>query len=67
MRSAIEDYEICHNSNKIKVSVSIGATDLQAPLDKQIKAADKLLYTAKQQGKNQVIFARNNFQLDNEK
>ncbi len=67
MRSAIEDYEICHNSNKIKVSVSIGATDLQAPLDKQIKAADKLLYTAKQQGKNQVIFARNNFQLDKEK
>ncbi|WP_435248719.1 diguanylate cyclase [Vibrio sp. nBUS_14] len=64
MRSAIEHYEIWHNSNSIKVSVSIGATDLQASIDKQIKAADELLYTAKQQGKNQVIFARNNFKLD---
>ncbi|PMM39705.1 hypothetical protein BCT54_13320 [Vibrio splendidus] len=59
MRVAIENHEVMHGDNRIKVSISIGVTDLDAKLDEQIKAADELLYTAKEQGRNQLVFARN--------
>ncbi|MEZ9597497.1 diguanylate cyclase response regulator, partial [Vibrio sp. 10N.286.46.A8] len=42
----------------------IGLSDLVGSLDEQIKAADELLYTAKEQGRNQLVFARNNMQID---
>ena len=66
MRVAIENHEVQHDSHVIKVSMSIGVTDQEGSLDEQIKAADELLYTAKKQGRNQLICARNNLQRVNE-
>ncbi len=60
MRIAIQNQEVIHDSQRIKVSMSIGLSDLVGSLDEQIKAADELLYTAKEQGRNQLVFARNN-------
>ncbi|MFA0234771.1 response regulator [Vibrio sp. 10N.222.55.C7] len=64
MREAIESHVVEHDSQRIKVSISIGVTDLDAKLDEQIKAADELLYTAKEQGRNQLVFARNSMQIE---
>ncbi|MEZ8086211.1 response regulator [Vibrio sp. 1S139] len=64
MREAIESHVVKHDSQRIKVSISIGVTDLDAKLDEQIKAADELLYTAKEQGRNQLVFARNSMQIE---
>ncbi|MEZ9417689.1 GGDEF domain-containing protein, partial [Vibrio sp. 10N.286.49.E1] len=66
MRVAIENNEVLHDSHVIKVSISIGVTDQVGSLDEQIKAADELLYAAKEQGRNQLICARNNLQRINE-
>ena len=64
MREAIENHVVEHDSQRIKVSISIGVTDLDAKLDEQIKAADELLYMAKEQGRNQLVFARNSMQIE---
>ena len=64
MRVAIQSQNVMHDSQSIKVTMSIGVTDLVGSLDEQIKAADELLYTAKGQGRNQLIFARNNQQIE---
>ncbi|MEZ8204350.1 diguanylate cyclase [Vibrio splendidus] len=66
MRVAIENHEVQHDSHVIKVSMSIGVTDQEGSLDEQIKAADELLYTAKKQGRNQLICASNTLQRVNE-
>lgn len=65
MRIAIEQQTIIHDQHTIKVTMSIGVTDLDSDLDSQIKAADELLYTAKKQGRNQLVFARHNQELVN--
>ncbi|MEF1230519.1 GGDEF domain-containing protein, partial [Vibrio fortis] len=59
MRIAIEQQVITHDDQQIKVTMSIGVTNIESDLDSQIKAADELLYRAKEQGRNQLVFERN--------
>ncbi len=55
LRSAIESSVIHHQGEQIKVTISIGATNVNATIDEMIKAADTYLYDAKQGGRNQVV------------
>lgn len=55
MRQRIEKTSIDHNGTAIKVTMSIGATDLDASLQQQIKCADDRLYQAKEGGRNLLI------------
>ncbi len=57
LRRAIDDLTILHAGQRIPVSVSIGVSDTAgagAALDKLMQRADEALYSAKQQGRNQV-------------
>lgn len=59
IRKAIEDFKFNHNDTYIPITISIGVKTLD-PADgditpnEMIEAADKLLYEAKQQGRNRV-------------
>ncbi|MBW3698025.1 response regulator [Vibrio sp. T187] len=55
MRQYIEACEIDHHGTTIKITISIGATDLEASLNDQIKLADDRLYIAKENGRNQTV------------
>lgn len=56
IRQAVEDSEITVGEKKLKVTVSIGAcTELLESLEEMIKKADKMLYAAKEQGRNLVL------------
>lgn len=65
MRIAIEQQTITHDDQQINVTMSIGVTNIESDLDSQIKAADELLYRAKEQGRNQLVFERHNQELIN--
>lgn len=57
LRRAINELTILHAGQKIPVSVSIGVSDASgegAALDRLMQMADEALYSAKQQGRNQV-------------
>jgi diguanylate cyclase (GGDEF)-like protein len=59
IRKAIEEFQFSHNDTHIPITISIGVKTLD-PADgditpnEMIEAADKLLYEAKQQGRNRV-------------
>ncbi len=55
MRTFIAQEEIIFGVQKIKIAVSIGATDIHGTLEEQIKSADRRLYVAKKCGRNVTI------------
>lgn len=56
IRSGIAQLSVTANGAKIKITVSIGVScTIGKDIDEMIKAADKKLYQAKEQGRNQVI------------
>jgi len=55
MRICIQGTDINHDGTMINITISIGATDLEASLDDQIKLADDRLYIAKENGRNQTV------------
>ena len=59
IRKAIEEFTFSHNGTEIPITISIGVKMLDPGAgdvtpDEMIEAADKLLYAAKQQGRNRV-------------
>jgi len=60
LRETIELHSFVIDSQSIKVTVSIGATKVNATetFETVFKRADKALYTAKNSGRNQVQFVR---------
>jgi diguanylate cyclase (GGDEF)-like protein len=59
IRKAIEEYTFSHNDTQIPITISIGVKTLDPGAgditpNEMIEAADKLLYEAKQQGRNRV-------------
>lgn len=62
VRSAVQDFEFQHNSQQFQVSISVGIANLcKDDLDWQamLQRADRALYLAKAQGRNQVCVAEN--------
>ena len=59
MRSIVENTGISSNGDKLRVTISIGATmvRLEDTTDSVMKRADELLYMSKQAGRNQVTTA----------
>ena len=60
IRQLIEEYQFYYNENVIKVSVSIGAEELHKNIltpEQLIQNADTALYTAKKQGRNQLVIS----------
>jgi len=58
LRRKVAEYPIDIGGQSIKVAVSIGvATELASSLDDMVCHADKLLYKAKNSGRNQVIIS----------
>ncbi|MBO9476306.1 diguanylate cyclase [Shimia sp. R11_0] len=58
LRSTIQASEIIADANKIRLTVSIGLTEMCAQTDPAttlLKRADELLYVAKNSGRNQVM------------
>ena len=58
LRKRIEESEIAFENRLIKVTISIGINDLDSEIDNSstwLSGADKALYLAKQQGRNQSI------------
>ncbi|MFW5688268.1 MAG: GGDEF domain-containing protein [Spirochaetota bacterium] len=61
LRASIEAMETAVRSKRISVTVSIGISDRRSPrvpLRHVVHAADKALYSAKENGRNQVRFVR---------
>lgn len=56
MRQRIEKTPIKHAEASISVTISIGVSRASGTLDEQIKIADDRLYTAKENGRNRMIF-----------
>lgn len=58
IRASVEQMEIEHNSEKIKLTVSIGFDEFREndTLDTLLDRADKFLYDAKKSGRNRVKF-----------
>jgi len=56
IRSAVEDSALTYNSEKLHVTVSIGATQLVKDEDSNafLKRADKAMYLSKENGRNQT-------------
>jgi diguanylate cyclase len=61
IRSAIEALTIMHQGVEMRVTASLGVTcglpDLKSDLDQWLKSADNALYSAKGNGRNQVVAA----------
>ncbi|MCH1929347.1 response regulator [Shewanella sp. A25] len=55
MRAHIAAMHIFYNDLEINISISIGATQRDAPIEELLNYADQHLYTAKQQGRNRLI------------
>ena len=56
LRKKIEETEVASGTENIKVTVSIGVCTKQMDsLDEMIKFADKMLYKAKESGRNRVV------------
>ncbi|MBB1475405.1 sensor domain-containing diguanylate cyclase [Shewanella vesiculosa] len=58
LRKRIEESEIAFENRLIKVTISIGINDLDSEIDNSstwLSGADKALYLAKQQGRNQSV------------
>lgn len=55
VRSRIENLSIPYNGEKFHVTVSIGASGIHGTLDQILTQADRLMYQAKKQGRNQVV------------
>ncbi len=61
MRAGIEQMETPVRSKRVRVTVSVGISDRRAlrySLEHVVNAADKALYLAKENGRNQVRFVR---------
>ncbi|MFW5784068.1 MAG: GGDEF domain-containing protein, partial [Spirochaetota bacterium] len=61
LRSTVESLETAFRANRISVTISIGISDRRAPrvsLMHVVHAADKALYIAKENGRNQVRYVR---------
>ena len=56
MRIRVEKTPVQYNEQNIKLTISIGVSDINAGLDEQIKLADDRLYQAKANGRNQTVF-----------
>ncbi len=54
-RCSIENNTIKYGSTDLKATISIGACNRQSGLQEQLKLADKLLYKAKQTGRNRLV------------
>ena len=54
-RQIIEKTAFEYSSKRIKITVSIGSTDIAGSLEDQIKSADRRLYQAKEKGRNVTI------------
>lgn len=58
LRVAIQSFTIAYGHHKISVTASIGATTARnVPFEEMVKAADDLLYQAKNSGRNRVCIA----------
>lgn len=55
MRRYIEADQVEHQGQVIKYTISIGAANIEASLDEQIKLADTRLYSAKEGGRNRLV------------
>lgn len=55
MRERIEKLSIPYDDQQINITISIGATQQDSTLAAKLRIADKLLYKAKQQGRNLLI------------
>ncbi len=58
LRGGIEELEVAHEGKPIPVTASIGlASTRQGTVENALKAADRAMYLAKQEGRNRVINA----------
>lgn len=56
MRQRVERTPIKYQGRIIKVTVSVGASNIDGDINQQIKFADDRLYLAKKMGRNQTVF-----------
>ena len=56
MRHKIEQLTMKHNDENIKITISIGVSFGNKPIDEMISEADARLYKAKTNGRNQVVY-----------
>jgi len=55
IRHKIEQLTMAHNDTEIKITISIGSSFGNKPIDEMISEADARLYQAKTNGRNQVV------------
>ena len=56
IRHKIEQLTMKHNDENIKITISIGVSFGNKPIDEMISEADARLYQAKTNGRNQVVY-----------
>jgi len=56
MRHKIEQLTMKHNNEEIKITISIGISFGNKPIDEMISEADARLYKAKTNGRNQIVY-----------
>ena len=56
IRHKIEQLTMKHNDAEIKITISIGTCFGNKPIDEMLSEADARLYTAKKNGRNQVVW-----------